>query len=266
MSETEVARSGSAATADHVPVLEVEGLTRHYGSVVALSDASFELHEGEVTALVGDNGAGKSTLVKCIAGSLRPTAGTIKLDGQVMEFTAPGQARDAGIETVYQQLALVEPFDITENLFLGREITHGGWRGLLGVLNRKEMRRRALGAINELPARFPDLDASVSTMSGGQRQVVAMTRGAFWKGRLLLLDEPTAALGVRESQSVLEMIRHLIEQREMAMMVISHNMEHVWATCDRILVLRQGRLVADLDKSETTKNEVVAHITGLYDR
>lgn len=265
MNDTHVAAMGGAQPVGRAPILEVEGLTRHYGSVVALSDASFTLHEGEVTALVGDNGAGKSTLVKCISGSLKPTAGTIKLDGQVMEFTAPGQARDAGIETVYQQLALVEPFNITENLFLGREVIYSGWRGLLGILDRKDMRRRAMGAIQELPARFPNLDAAVSTMSGGQRQVVAMTRGAFWKGRLLLLDEPTAALGVRESQSVLEMIRHLIEQRDMAMMVISHNMEHVWATCDRILVMRQGRLVADLNKHETTKNDVVAHITGLYD-
>lgn len=247
---------------DRPKVLEVEGLTRYYGAVVALEDVSFSLYEGEVTALVGDNGAGKSTLVKCVAGSLKPTSGTIRLDGQLVDFSSPGEARAAGIEAVYQQLALVEPFDITENIYLGREILHAGWRGMLGVLDRRQMREKALGAIKQLPARFPDLKAQVATMSGGQRQAVAMTRGAFWQGRLLLLDEPTAALGVRETRSVLEMVRHLIDQRPMAMIIISHNMEHVWATCDRILVLRRGELVADLRKDDATMDEVVGYITG----
>lgn len=254
--------AGGAPLSERREVLEVEGLTRHYGPVVALDDASFTLYEGQVTALVGDNGAGKSTLVKCIAGSLKPTSGTIRLDGELMDFSSPGQARSAGIEAVYQQLALVEPFDITENIYLGRELLQPGWRGRLGILDRREMRRNALRALKDLPARFPDLRAPVSTMSGGQRQAVAMTRGAFWQGRVLLLDEPTAALGVRETRSVLDMVRHLIDQRPMAMMIISHNMEHVWATCDRILVLRRGSLVANLAKEETTMDEVVAYITG----
>lgn len=250
---------------DATPILEVDGLTRHYGSVVALNDVSLSLNRGEIAALVGDNGAGKSTLVKCVSGTIKPTEGTIRLEGELVEFDSPAEARDAGIETVHQQLALVETFDITQNLFLGRELLYRDWRRFFGVLNRPKMKEQALAAIGELPARFPNLDAPVSTMSGGQRQVVAMTKGAFWSGRLLLLDEPTAALGVRESKSVLEMIRLMIEQRDMAMVVISHNMEHVWATCDRILVLRRGELVADMRKDEVDKREVVAHITGLHD-
>lgn len=247
------------------PILQVEGLTRHFGSVVALSDVSFEIPRGEIVALVGDNGAGKSTLVKCVSGTLRPTSGTILLAGHPVEFDSPGEAQAMGIQTVYQQLALVETFDITQNLFLGREQLHDDWRRWFGILDRKSMREQAHRALAQIPARFPDLDAPIETMSGGQRQVVAMARGAFWEGRLLLLDEPTAALGVRESESVLEMIKALIAERAEAMIVISHNMEHVWAICDRILVLRRGELVADLKKDEVTKQQVVAHITGLHD-
>jgi len=244
------------------PVLRVEGLSKNYGSVQALEDVSFELHKGEVTALLGDNGAGKSTLVKCVAGSLYPSKGKIFLDGQEVSFHDPGEARLAGIETVYQQLALVETFDITGNLYLGREVTTRGIGRLLGVLDRKAMRGLALDAVKEFGARFPDLSAPVQTMSGGQRQVVAMTRGAFWGKKLLLLDEPTAALGVKESKAVLEVIAKLREQSQLALLIVSHNMEHVWQSCDRMLVLRRGQLVADLRKEEVTKNDIVAHITG----
>lgn len=244
------------------PLLQVENLAKHYGSVVALEGVNFSINAGEVVALVGDNGAGKSTLVKCIAGAVRPSQGSVYLDGTKTEFESPGEARAAGIETVYQQLALVDIFDITDNLFLGKELLHGGIRRFFGIMNRKEMRRQAHAAVSRLPARFPDLEAEIRTMSGGQRQVVAMTRGAFWEGRLLLLDEPTAALGVKESASVLEMIGSLVSEREMGMIVISHNMEHVWSVCDRILVLRRGNLVADLRKDETDRQEVVSHIVG----
>lgn len=248
-----------------VPVLEVEGLSRRFGSVVALDDVSVKIHRGEICALVGDNGAGKSTLVKCVSGTLRPTAGEIRLEGTLVDFHSPGEAQAAGIQTVYQDLALVDSFDLTQNLFLGKELLHDDWRRWFGMLDRPTMKRQAHEALGKILASFPDLGAEVSTMSGGQRQVVAMARGAFWEGRLLLLDEPTAALGVRESESVLEMIKALIAERAEAMIVISHNMEHVWAICNRILVLRQGRLVADLKKDDVTKREVVGHITGLSD-
>lgn len=244
------------------PVLRVEGLSKSYGSVVALEEVDFSVASGEVLGLVGDNGAGKTTLVKCVAGSLRPSSGRIYLDGVERQFNTPREAREAGIETVYQQLALVDIFDITENLFLGRELVYDDWRGALGFLDRKRMRSRAHEAVSRLAARFPDMDAKIRTMSGGQRQVVAMTRGAFWGGRLLLLDEPTAALGVKESESVLGMIGSLVGEHSMGMIVISHNMEHVWSVCDRILVLRRGRLVANLLKEATDKSEVVGHIVG----
>lgn len=243
-------------------LLEVRNLTKHYGSVVALDDVTLTLVKGEVVGLLGDNGAGKSTLVKCISGALRPTSGEIFLDGEPKEFGSPGEARDVGIETVYQQLALVDIFDMADNMFLGKELKYQDWRGLFGFLDKRAMREKAHRAIKELPARFPDLDAPIRTMSGGQRQVVAMTRGAFWDARLLLLDEPTAALGVRESESVLEMIRALIRQRAEALVVISHNMEHVWSVCDRLLILRRGGLVADLRKEETDRSEVVGYIVG----
>lgn len=244
------------------PVLEAQNLTKHYGSVVALEDVSLSLYRGEVIGLVGDNGAGKSTLVKCISGAIKPTSGRILLNGYLREFNSPREAREAGIETVYQQLALIDIFDVTDNLFLGKELRYNDWRRWFGILDRRAMRRQAHAALERIPARFPDLDAPIQTMSGGQRQAVAMARGAFWEGRLLLLDEPTAALGVRESESVLDMIRALIAERAEAMVVISHNMEHVWSVCDRIVVLRRGRLVADLRKSETDRSEVVSYIVG----
>ena len=243
-------------------VLTVEGLSKNYGSVQALENISFSLHAGEVVALVGDNGAGKSTLVKCVSGSIFPNSGKIFLNGKQEDIQNPGAARMLGVETVYQQLALVDTFDISENLFIGRELRKRGILGMLGVLNRKEMRNLALQSIEKFGARFPDLNAKVQTMSGGQRQIVAMTRGAYWSETLLLLDEPTAALGVRESNSVLDIISNFRNQGEKCILIISHNMEHVWQVCNRILILRQGRLVADLLKDETSKNEVISLITG----
>ncbi len=182
---------------DH-PLLSVEHVSKSYGHVEALRDVSFDLRRGEVVGLVGDNGAGKSTLIKCIAGVLRPDSGDIHVEGTRHEFAAPAEARAAGIETVYQDLALVEMFDLTANLFLGRELVRSGWMGRLGFLRKGDMERQARAAISQLPARFPDMDAPIDTMSGGQRQIVAISKAAFWGRRLLLLDEPTAALGVQE--------------------------------------------------------------------
>jgi ABC-type sugar transport system ATPase subunit len=245
-----------------VPLLEVEHVAKRYGSVEALADVSFALFEGEVVGLVGDNGAGKSTLVKCVAGVVRPSEGAIHLSGTRHEFESPAAARDAGVETVYQDLALVESFDLAANLFLGRELVRSGWLGRLGVLRKHDMKVAARGAIGQLPARFPDLDAPIDTMSGGQRQVVAIAKAAFWGRRLLLLDEPTAALGVQESAGVLDMIAHAAARGDMAMIVIAHNLQHVFQVCSRVLVLRRGRLVADLLRTQTSPEEVVAYITG----
>lgn len=246
---------------DH-PLLSIRHVSKNYGSVEALKDVSFELHRGEVVGLVGDNGAGKSTLVKCIAGALHPSTGEIHLEGTWHEFASPAEAREAGVETVYQDLALVEMFDLTGNLFLGRELVRGGWLRPFGFLRKRQMDLTARAAVAQLPARFPDLEAPIDSMSGGQRQVVAISKAAFWGRRLLLLDEPTAALGVQESAGVLEMIRHTASRGDMAILVIAHNLEHVFSVCTRVLVMRQGSLVADLPSGQTTAEEIVGYITG----
>jgi ABC-type sugar transport system ATPase subunit len=244
------------------PLLQVDGLRKDYGAITALDGVSFEIHTGDVVGLLGDNGAGKSTLVNILSGAVIPTAGRIVFDGAERTFSNPADARSIGIETVYQQLALVEMFDIATNFYLGRERKRSGILGALGFLDRPGMRREASQAVQRLPTSFPDLGASIETMSGGQRQAVAIARAAFWGGRLLLLDEPTAALGVKEAAGVLQMIGHLVAESNMAMIVISHNIEHVWSVCTRMLVLRQGRLVSDVRREATTKAGIVADITG----
>lgn len=244
------------------PLLSVRGVSKNYGSVEALRDVSFDIRVGEVVGLVGDNGAGKSTLVKCIAGVLRPSAGQINLEGTAHEFGSPADARSAGVETVYQDLALVELFDLTDNLFLGRELVRSGLPGAIGWLRKSDMAVQARRAIGQLPANFPDLDAPIDTMSGGQRQVVAIAKAAFWGRRLMLLDEPTAALGVQESAGVLDMVRHTAARGDIAILVIAHNLEHIFSVCSRILVMRRGSLVADLDVRSTSAEEVVGYITG----
>jgi ABC-type sugar transport system ATPase subunit len=246
---------------DH-PLLSVAHLSKNYGAVEALKDVSFEMHRGEVVGLVGDNGAGKSTLVKCIAGVLSPSDGEIHLEGTKHEFGSPADALAAGVETVYQDLALVEMFDLTDNLFLGRELVRGGVLQRLGFLRKREMSAAARQAISQIPARFPDLDAPIDTMSGGQRQVVAISKAAFWGRRLLLLDEPTAALGVQESAGVLEMVNHTAARGDMAILVIAHNLEHIFSMCTRVLVLRRGSLVADVSVKAVTAEDVVGYITG----
>ncbi len=244
------------------PLLSVHRVSKNYGSVEALKEVSLHLHRGEVVGLVGDNGAGKSTLVKCIAGVLRPSDGEIHLEGTRHEFDSPAEARAAGVETVYQDLALVEMFDLTANLFLGRELVRTGWLKPFGLLRKREMETVAREAVAQLPARFPDLDAPIDNMSGGQRQVVAISKAAFWGRRLLLLDEPTAALGVRESAGVLEMISHTAGRGDMAILVVAHNLQHIFSVCSRVLVMRRGSMVADLNVAETTAEEVVAYVTG----
>lgn len=254
--------AGGAAGGRPTPLLAVRHVSKNYGSIEALKDVSFELHKGEVVGLVGDNGAGKSTLVKCIAGVLHPSEGEIHLEGTRHEFDSPAEARLAGVETVYQDLALVEMFDLTANLFLGRELVHAGWLGRFGFLRKREMEIAAKAAIAQLPARFPNLNAPIDNMSGGQRQVVAISKAAFWGRRLLLLDEPTAALGVKESAGVMEMIKHTARRGDIGIVVIAHNLQHIFSVCSRILVMRRGSIVADLNADQTSAEEVVAYITG----
>jgi ABC-type sugar transport system ATPase subunit len=239
--------------------LEVRGISKWFGGIHALDNVSLNLKQGEVVGVVGDNGAGKSTLLKIIAGVHPPSAGEIVIAGEPVHFESPKHARDAGIETVYQDLALVEEFDVPTNFFLGRELIYHPW---FPVMRRNQMRQMAHETVRNLQINIPKSNMRVAQMSGGQRQGVAIGRAVFWQGKLLLLDEPTAALGVQESAEVKRLLRHLVRERQLAMMIISHNMVEVFEVCDTIVVLRQGRQVATLAKAETTPEKVVGLITG----
>jgi ABC-type sugar transport system ATPase subunit len=236
-------------------MLEVSGVHKWFGGLHALDGISFTIRQGEAVGLVGDNGAGKSTLLKTISGVHEPSEGTIALEGKQLTLDSPAVARKHGIETVYQDLALIGRFNIWENFFLGRELRR------FGLLRKREMARLTDEALARLDVRVPFRNRKVSKMSGGQRQAVAIARGAYWGRSMLLLDEPTAALGVRESAEVLQLLSGLKTQG-LTMVLVTHNIDHLWHVCDRILVLRRGRLVADLAKADVTPAEVVAHITG----
>ncbi len=244
------------------PILEVLDVRKSFGAIEAVKGVSFTVDRGEIVGLVGDNGAGKSTLVKVISGVHSPTSGEVRIDGEPAMFSHPSDARRAGIETVYQDLALCDNLDVAGNFFLGRELLIRGPGRLLGFLRLHDMRRQAAGALRDLHIRIPGLaDNLIGDMSGGQRQAVAIARAAFWKRKLLLLDEPTAALGVKESGEVVRVVQDMASQG-LPMVLISHNMQEVWALCDRVAVLRQGFHVASLVKDETTPEEVVGYITG----
>lgn len=236
-------------------MLQVDGIHKWFGGLHALDGISFTIRQGEAVGLVGDNGAGKSTLLKTISGVHEPSEGTIALQGKQVTLDSPQVARKHGIETVYQDLALIGRFNIWENFFLGRELRR------FGFLRKRAMQRETDDALARLDVRVPFHNRKVSKMSGGQRQAVAIARGAYWGRSMLLLDEPTAALGVRESAEVLRLLDGL-KMQGLTMVLVTHNIDHLWHVCDRILVLRRGRLVADLAKADVTPAEVVAHITG----
>ncbi|NDJ61337.1 MAG: sugar ABC transporter ATP-binding protein [Chloroflexi bacterium] len=244
------------------PLLVVDHISKIFGAVTAIKDITFTINAGQVVALVGDNGAGKSTLVKIISGLFPPTSGRVLLNGAECHFTRPADALHAGIETVYQDLALIEQLDVADNVFLGRETTRFGWIGrLLGILDRDTMRAQTADALADLHIKIPAPTLAVSSMSGGQRQAVAIGRAITWGRKLLILDEPTAALGVEETEQVLQMIEKL-RGTAMSQLVISHNMQHVHRISDKIVVLRQGWHVATLTTAETDPQEIVAYITG----
>ncbi|MFE9745458.1 ATP-binding cassette domain-containing protein [Saccharothrix saharensis] len=244
-----------------LPLLDARELVKHYGNVEALRGASFTARAGEVVALVGDNGAGKSTLVKCLSGVERPDSGTILLDGAPVALDSPVAARALGIETVYQDLAVAPDLDPAANLFLGRELRRGGLLGRLGVLDGREMRRRAVASFRDLGVELPDVDVPIGALSGGQRQSVAVARSVVWASRLVFMDEPTAALGVVQRERVLDVVRR-VRDRGMAVVLISHNMPEVLAVADRVEVLRLGRRVARFDAAATTVEELVGAMTG----
>lgn len=244
-------------------LLQIDQVSKSFGAVQALKSVSFNLYRGEIVALVGDNGAGKSTLVKIISGLHPPTSGTLTFKGEPITFRNPADAMAKGIETVYQHLALIEQLDVADNVYLGRETTRWGAIGRwLGVLDRAQMRHETANALSQLHIKIPAPTQPVQRMSGGQRQAVAIGRAVTWGRDLLILDEPTAALGVEETEQVLQMIEKLRAQAQMTMLIISHNMQDVHRIADRIIVMRQGRHVATLIKSATTKEDIVAYITG----
>jgi ABC-type sugar transport system ATPase subunit len=245
------------------PLLVVDNITKSFGAVRALQGVSFSLERGTVLALVGDNGAGKSTLAKILSGVHPASSGQFYLNGQLCRFERPAAALAAGIETVYQNLALIEELDVADNVYLGRETMRGGLVGkLLGVLDRPLMRRNTAQALSQLHIKIPAPTLAVRKMSGGQRQAVAIGRALTWGRELFILDEPTAALGVDETEQVLRMIERLRDEHQLTFIIISHNMQDVYRIADHIVVLRQGRHVATLRKNETTLEEIVAFITG----
>jgi fructose transport system ATP-binding protein len=245
------------------PVLQIKGLTKHYGGVKALTDADFELLPGEHAAIVGDNGAGKSTFVRLLTGVEQPTAGSLALDGQAVHFQSPLDAREHGMETVYQTLALAEDLDVPANIFLGREITHFDF-GPLSFLNHGAMRRQASEMLATTGVRIQDLSAPLRGMSGGQRQCVAIARAAGFAKKLIILDEPTAALGVQETAKVEDIIKGL-KQRGVPLIIISHNLRQVFDLVDRIWVFRQGRIICHRPTAHTSPQEIVGLITGAID-
>jgi ABC-type sugar transport system ATPase subunit len=247
--------------AQRTPILEAHGISKRFGSVRALEGADFEVYPGEVVALIGDNGAGKSTLIKILSGALRPDSGTIMMRGQTVEFHSPRDARAAGIETVYQDLALAPDLDVAANLFLGREIKQPGILGLLDFYNQRVMREQAQKHLLALKVNLKSIRQTVDTLSGGQRQSVAVARAVFWGKDIVIMDEPTAALGVAQSGMVLELARR-IRDNGTAVIFISHNMPHVFEVADRIIVLRLGRRVGTLDPQKATMDQAVSLMTG----
>lgn len=243
-------------------LLRAAGIHKWFGGLHALDGVSFEIRDGDVIGLVGDNGAGKSTLVKILSGVHPPSEGQLYVRDKPVTLSTPNDAQKLGIETLYQDLALIGSFTVAQNFFLGREEVVSGGLSPLHILRKRAMAADAARALAELNIKIPGLKATkVSRMSGGQRQAVAIARGAFWSRSLLLLDEPTAALGVQESRQVLELILRMRERR-LAMVVITHNLEHLWSICTRVVVMRRGRKVADLQREQTNPQEVVGYITG----
>ena len=242
-------------------VLKTEGLTKHYGGVHALEDADFELREGEHVAIMGDNGAGKSTFVRQITGVEQRTRGKVWLYGEEVNFAGPLDAREAGIETVFQTLALADHLDVPDNIFLGREITKWDWLGPFRLLDYKGMRNATLEGLQKTAVKIPNINNTIERMSGGQRQCVAIARTATFHSKLTIMDEPTAALGVQETAQVENIIKTLKDAGE-PLILISHNMRQVMDLVDRIIVFRRGRICADLKKEETDGQDVVAYITG----
>jgi ABC-type sugar transport system ATPase subunit len=244
------------------PVLEARHITRHFGAVIALADASLTLNNGEVLGLVGDNGAGKSTLLKILSGIISPSSGEILTDGKPIQLRRAQDAMDAGIETVYQDLALVDTMSAYQNVYLGREqLSSNPLARFFNLVDDRQMRARAREVLDSLKVKVPSINVSVKGMSGGQRQCLAIARALLWGRRIVILDEPTAALGVRETGQVLEVIRDL-KRHDVSVIIVSHNMQQLMSVADRITVMRLGRSIATRTVKDTQVSEIVGLITG----
>ena len=245
------------------PILTARGLVKRYGRVTALDRADFDLYPGEILAVIGDNGAGKSSLIKAISGAITPDEGEIRLQGKPLHFKSPMEARNAGIETVYQNLALSPALSIADNMFLGREIRKPGAMGKwFRMLDRQAMEKRAREKLTELGLMtIQNIGQAVETLSGGQRQGVAVARAAAFGSKMVIMDEPTAALGVKESRRVLELILD-VKKRGLPIVLISHNMPHVFEVADRIHIHRLGRRLCVIDPKDYTMSDAVAFMTG----
>ena len=247
-------------------VMQAKGLVKRYGQVTALDGADFELRAGEILAVIGDNGAGKSSLIKALSGATIPDEGEIRLDGQPVRFKSPIDARRAGIETVYQDLAVAPAMTIAENLFLGRELRRPGVLGrALGMLDKRRMLEESIARMNELKVGIRSMTQAVETLSGGQRQCVAVARAAAFAQHVVIMDEPTAALGVKEGNMVLELIRR-VRDKGLPVILISHNMPHVFEIADRIVFLDQGQIVAEGKPSDVLLNPVHERLKAFVGR
>ena len=247
--------------ASREPVLKATGISKRYGNVVALDGVDFEVFPGEVVGLIGDNGAGKSTLIKILAGAVIPDAGEIFFKGRPCAFLSPRDALGAGIETVYQDLSLAPDLDVSANLFLGREPTRNGLWGVLDFYDSDAMRNRSAEHLSDFGLKFEKLDQPVDSLSGGQRQAIAVARAVLWGREVVIMDEPTAALGVTQSALVLGLMRR-VSRSGTAVIFVSHNLPHVFEACDRIVVLRQSKRIGTLDPKRATMDETVSLMTG----
>ncbi|NWJ44280.1 MAG: sugar ABC transporter ATP-binding protein [Chloroflexi bacterium] len=247
-------------TAEAQPILKLVNVSKRFGGLTAVDQVSLEIFPGEVVGLLGDNGAGKSTLIKMISGVYRPDGGQIIYQGKEVHFSTPLEARRQGIETIYQDLALCENLDATDNIFLGREpIKH-----TLGIFNRVDrnyMLRESKQVLDQLDIIIPNLKRPIRQMSGGQRQAVSIARAVYWNAKLMIMDEPTAALGVPEQRKVLELV-HTLRQRGVPVIVISHNMQDVFAVADRMVVMRRGTKAGERSVTNTNPNEIVSLMVG----
>jgi len=246
------------------PLLSVRNVTKRFGGLVAVNHVSFELSRGEVVGLLGDNGAGKSTLIKCVSGVHQAEEGEIYLDGKQVQFAHPMDARRQGVETIYQDLALANNLDVGANIFLGREVRKRYLGGLVQTLDEKHMEREAGQALDSLQIHFPTLTQPIETLSGGQRQAVAIARAVYWEAKLMIMDEPTNNLGVPEQKKVLELIRRL-RDNGVPVILITHILPDAFAVTDRLIVMHRGRKVAEKKTRDTTTEELIQYMVGARD-